>query len=358
MLFGKKFIRGLLTKLSRRQSTIVSIEELCELVKDRRSLDETIVRLSKENEILRERVSALQSILESHKKESFDKIGNEFVCKKYGVVIPASNYYEDNDYVTYHPSVIYNGSIFKMWYTGSDRYRSRIYYATSIDGISWKKHGIVLDIDNIGVSEDRFLYYPNVIFDGSKYHMWYIVSDNINKKLHYATSIDGVNWTKHGVVTSIVKSDRHGNYHDISTSVIYDGTTYKMWYHSYYRGRYRIFYATSRNAIDWYNHGIVLDLGNDGESDSFCAYEPSVIYDGSIYHMIYVGGDGNTTILHYATSKNGVSWEKHGIASLLTNNKIFDASSIIYYNDKYSIWYASSITGRRLIHYAELSKLK
>jgi len=168
MLFGKKFIRGLLTKLSRRQSTIVSIEELCELVKDRRSLDETIVRLSKENEILRERVSVLQDIVESHKYENFDKMGKES-----GAVLPLGNKGDTDSLWLQDPCVIFVNGMYKMWYSGNNDYRWRIHYATSTDGKNWIYHGDVSQFLPKHIGEIYDIKTPCIIKDGDVYKAWF-----------------------------------------------------------------------------------------------------------------------------------------------------------------------------------------
>jgi len=57
----------------------------------------------------------------------------------------------------------------------------------------------------------------------------------------------------------------------------------------------------------------VLEPGELGAWDDLMAFHPTVYYDGTMYHMIYVGVDDNTTTwqLGYASSSNGISWEKY-----------------------------------------------
>ena len=39
--------------------------------------------------------------------------------------------------------------------------------------------------------------YPNVLYDGKFYHMWYVTTENkTGDKILYARSTDGINWEK------------------------------------------------------------------------------------------------------------------------------------------------------------------
>jgi len=151
------------------------------------------------------------------------------------------------------PSVIKDGSTYKMWYTGSSAGgNSRIYYATSPDGLTWTKYdnSIPANSDTTstngrvplgtsGKGDDEYAFAPSVIKDESTYRMWY----SGNNEIYYATSSDGLIWTKYD--NSIpVKSDTTGTNGRIpsgtsgmagseflsGSSVLKEGDTYKVWY--------------------------------------------------------------------------------------------------------------------------------
>ena len=86
----------------------------------------------------------------------------------------------------------------KMWCVGDDN-NSKVYYATSDDGICWTKHGVVLDLStNVDICN------PSVFEDSNNtYKMWYTGSDDSHWKIYYATSDDGVCWTKCGIVANL-----------------------------------------------------------------------------------------------------------------------------------------------------------
>ena len=72
-----------------------------------------------------------------------------------------------------HPSVLFDGTEYKMWYSGYEVYRgpSRIGYATSPDGIVWTKYSgnPVVDLGTSGSYDDENVTYPSVLFDGIEY---------------------------------------------------------------------------------------------------------------------------------------------------------------------------------------------
>ncbi len=52
--------------------------------------------------------------------------------------------------------------------------------------------------------------------------------------------------------------------------------------------------ATSNDLVHWNLKGPVLDLGAPGEDDAGTASSPWTVFDGSWWHMFYVGSRGTT----------------------------------------------------------------
>lgn len=111
--------------------------------------------------------------------------------------------------------VLKDGPVYKCWYTGwngdvehtgggiSTKINFRIGYATSPDSWQWTKTkgnagaGAVLAgaaAEKIGVED------PYVIKENGTYRMWYVSHDGNKRQIQYATSADGINWTKQGIV--------------------------------------------------------------------------------------------------------------------------------------------------------------
>jgi hypothetical protein len=101
---------------------------------------------------------------------------------------------------------MFDENIFKMWYISCVRWEMveskprhwyHLKYATSLDGISWKREGIVaIDFKS---PEEYAISQPWVLKDGGKYKMWYSYRGQPSIKTYrigYAESTDGIKWTR------------------------------------------------------------------------------------------------------------------------------------------------------------------
>ena len=102
----------------------------------------------------------------------------------------------------YYPQVIYHNSTYHLWYQGSRTDTTRIGHATSPDGITWTKdaNNPVLDVGPDGAWDDQSAYFGSVLLVDDVFHMWYNGDttnwgEDMNKIVH-ATSPDGITWTK------------------------------------------------------------------------------------------------------------------------------------------------------------------
>jgi len=167
---------------------------------------------------------------------------------------------------------------------------------------AWTKAGVVLDRGLPGEPDSHELNAPSVIYDGGEYKMWYAgTTGSMTGSILYATSPDGVSWTKHGTVLAPGSPPENVNVH--YPCVMKDGVMYKMWYSGYDGSHYRIFYATSADGLTWNRQRLVLDIGPNGSYDDNFAVSPFVLKEGSAYRMWYSGNDGAHVRLLYATSR-------------------------------------------------------
>jgi predicted GH43/DUF377 family glycosyl hydrolase len=263
-----------------------------------------------------------------------------------------------DDFQVYKPSVLYDGMTYHMWYTGNDGSGGRIGYATSSNGITWTKHisNPVFDVGSAGAWDDGQVFDPHVIYDGTTYHMWYGGDDGsvTNNKIGYANSTDGIVWTRHpsNPVLSQGPSGSWDDYLIHTPCVVYNGSTYHMWYTGHDGSNRRIGYATSYDGITWSKNASnpVLDLGTPGSWDDNHVQTPVTLFDGTTYRMWYVGHDGANWRTGYATSYDGIMWNKYAGNPVLDLGVTgaFDeycaaGSSILYNNVSftYQMWYTS-----------------
>ncbi|HUT36511.1 MAG TPA: PEP-CTERM sorting domain-containing protein [Planctomycetota bacterium] len=106
--------------------------------------------------------------------------------------------------------------------------------ATSADGLTWQDQGLVMPKGAPG-SFDEDLGAIAVTKKDNTYYMWYsALGPGQPDALAYATSMDGINWTKYGLVPEFSGRVMH------DMPVIYDGDRFRMWFynnwddHAYY----------------------------------------------------------------------------------------------------------------------------
>lgn len=213
-------------------------------------------------------------------------------------------------------SVLFDGSIYHMWYAGNDGSNFSIGHATSEDGISWEKDPLnpVLETGESGSWDDTQVFPAagSVVFDGAIYHLWFGgVKVNGAYAIGHATSLDGIIWTKD--VSNPVMDPGASNAWDsggvVPGTVLFDGTTYHAWYSGHSGNfRYRVGYATSPDGVEWTRETPaqpVLDFGEIGNWDAEQAWNASVHWDSvaSTYKMWYNGGPFEADQMGYATSE-------------------------------------------------------
>jgi predicted GH43/DUF377 family glycosyl hydrolase len=205
--------------------------------------------------------------------------------------------------------------------------------------------------------EHKGIESPSVIFDGI-FKMWYAGTDENNKRrIGYATSPDGINWTRYknnrcttnskgsGCVLNVGNKMSWDTDHIYGMSVVADyaapeSSRYKMWYTgannvmALKNGKWRTGYAFSSDGEHWIKFngnkcqsntistGCVFDTGAPGSWDEVVAAAPSVMIDldtspSERYKMWYEGclysdkEPEHVCRIGYATSPDGINWTRY-----------------------------------------------
>ena len=206
----------------------------------------------------------------------------------------------DDDWI-YPGPVKRDSSGYKMWYTGDDNLHRRIGYATSQDGISWEKYegNPVFDIGPSGEWDDVIVRCNCVIYEDSLYKMWYKgnrsrdLFGDFNSRIGYATSPDGITWTKYeeNPVFDIGEAGTWDDDNIFHCSIRSNDEGYQMWYMAIGQASgMRTGYATSSNGIEW-------DRFIDNPISPTNINIVTVLHHEDLYRMWYGPGDG-TTILY------------------------------------------------------------
>jgi predicted GH43/DUF377 family glycosyl hydrolase len=257
--------------------------------------------------------------------------------------------------------VIIDDNIYKMWYIGYDGATCRIGYAISPNGIEWTRADSVnpvLSVGPAGSFDDQGVTSPWVIYDGNIYKMWYSGYDGSGShtdRIGYATSQDGITWQKADGINPVMGFgpaawENRGVW---GSRVIFDGQIYKMWYAGWNESNVRIGCATSLDGTNWIKsrNNPILNIGAPGSWDDSEVNDPMVIFADSTYHMWYLGYDysGASGCIGYATSPDGIIWEKAD-----NSNPVLEPGSygsfddlcvrspmVLLENDVYKMWYIS-----------------
>jgi predicted GH43/DUF377 family glycosyl hydrolase len=188
---------------------------------------------------------------------------------------------------------------------------------------------------------------PNV------WKMWYEAVPGGNQSAAaYATSTDGLNWTKYAgnpVMSPSVAWEGAGgtNHEDSPTSVLKEDGLYKLWYHGISGTTRQIGYAESPDGLNWtkYSGNPVLAPGPAGAWDADTVCEPRVIHTGNQYVMFYTHCEGSHGI-GLATSNDGKTWTKYAGNPVLTvgPSGAWDSLQVswgeVYYDgQRFFMWY-------------------
>lgn len=189
--------------------------------------------------------------------------------------------------------------IYKLWYTGysgGDNDPKSLGYATSKDGINWTRYP-QNPIFNEKWTEDIF-----VIKDNSIYYMF---AEGAKDIAHLLTSSDGINWQEKGdLIILSSKGDTIPGPYGTPSVLIENG----KWYLFYERNDEAIWLASSTNHRTWTNVSDepVLKPGPETYDSGAIASNQVISYKGKYY--MYYHGSSNT------------DWDKPGVISIWTSN--------------------------------------
>ena len=223
----------------------------------------------------------------------------------------------DGDYVT-SPRVLYDGKLFRMWYQGGFSGDSRIGYATSLDGISWQKYkDPVMRPGEPGNWDSSLVALGSVVWNGTMFEMWYAGSNPTtyqNGAIGLAFSTNGTTWVKYAGNPVLDTGGYVAGPYVISLNL-----TYNMWYTSRniaggtITGS-KIQYATSYDGVNWtkWPGPVLSPPSNSSAWDSGGVYAPSVIFDGKNFGLWYsaLNQTGSTPSVGFASSPDGATWTR------------------------------------------------
>jgi predicted GH43/DUF377 family glycosyl hydrolase len=198
------------------------------------------------------------------------------------------------------PVVIKRDDGYHLWYTGQARDQSWIGYATSVDGVHWKRMSEHPVLSPDQPWEKAAVMCPDVIWDAEAkvFRMWYSGGEQYEPDaIGYATSADGMNWNKNAG-NPVFKSDpsvEWEKYKVTACQVVRQGDWYLMFYIGFRDVDHaQIGLARSRDGMaNWQRlpANPIVRPGLDRWDHDAC-YKPYAILDGNRWLLWYNGRHG------------------------------------------------------------------
>jgi predicted GH43/DUF377 family glycosyl hydrolase len=198
------------------------------------------------------------------------------------------------------PVVIKRGDAFLMWYTGQARGHSWLGHAASPDGLHWRRLSAQPVLSPERPWERVAVMCPDVLWDDDlkRFRMWYSGGEqNEPNAIGYATSPDGLVWTKHDANPVFVPDPQVGweQFKVTGCQVLKRGD----WHYMFYIGfrdedHAQIGLARSRDGLTHWERlpqNPILRPGN-GKWDHDACYKPYAIFDGRKWLLWYNGRHG------------------------------------------------------------------
>ncbi|MDB4303638.1 T9SS type A sorting domain-containing protein [Desulfosarcina sp.] len=253
------------------------------------------------------------------------------------------------------PKIIHEDDTYKMWFTSQED-AWEIGYAWSLDGYSWEIHQAPVISSGTANDWDYRKAAGAVLRIDDTLRMWYsgLESDWDPYRIGYAWSLDGISWQLNEEPVLVGGA---------FPAIHYDGTIFHMYYNDWLEP---IYYATSEDGITWTKangNNPVIEMGAPGTWNDAWIFPNGLIMHNDTLHMFFAGWDD---IDNYIT-RTGYAWSVDFINWTVNDDYVFDvvaggwesqgnnAGTILFEDDKYRMWYAGGGNNTEsAIGYAEI----
>jgi hypothetical protein len=169
----------------------------------------------------------------------------------------------------------------------------------------------VLGIGGAGAWDNPVVQTGSIIFDGTTYRQWYHESDGSHMGIGYAMSSDGVHWSKYPANPVFVPGGTSG----WISAVLQVGDTLHLYYVRQPSSDVcDAMHATSVDGVSWTPdvvHNPISLRGAGGAWDDYYADARVVLKPDSTWMAWYIGAARmGMTKVGYAYSRDGVTWTK------------------------------------------------
>ena len=232
--------------------------------------------------------------------------------------------------------IIKEGDVYKMWYTGYTRAKDGICmlgYATSPDGITWTRH------PENPIYKEHWVEDMMIVKHDGKYWMF---AEGYKDRAHLLVSDDGLKWTRIGQLDI-----RKKNGDPIAEGPFGTPTAWfenGIWNLFYEREDKGIWLATSKDMKVWQNvqdEPVMVPGPKDFERDAIALNQ--IIKHKGRYYAYYHGAtrtEGTETVWHIcvATSTDLIHWEKYDRNPLLPLDQNKSSGILVPDGDRFRLY--------------------
>lgn len=221
---------------------------------------------------------------ETVNKEEFPGAMVEFVPYKSNPVFKGSSIDTWDKQIRERGFILYEDSIYKMWYTGykgKDSVTKYLGYATSRDGIKWERY------PKNPIFTEKWTEDMCVVKNEGRYYMF---AEGRNDVAHLLISNDGISWNEQGDLDIRTKNGQSVPGHYGTPAVwLEDG----KWYLFYERNDEAIWLAESNDLKTWINvqDEPVIKTGPEKYDLGAVAANQVVKYNGRYYIYYHASSD-------------------------------------------------------------------
>ena len=235
----------------------------------------------------------------------------------------------DNDNVGC-PRIINIDGQLRMYHLGSGNGIAEISYAVENGSLeSWNNDSEPLGNFETGADGVRI---GSIIQIGDTYYMYQ--GTEPASGIYVSTSTDGINFTL--VSSPVLSADNDIGEPCINLPYVIEADgTYYMYYTNYngdYTHPYQHKVASSTDGLNWIKHGVVNEIGESGEWDDTLIEDKTVYFDGTTFYLTYEGYNGSYWCIGTSTSINPL-----GPFIKLPSNPILSPSYIPDSFDQYQV---------------------
>ena len=254
-----------------------------------------------------------------------------------------------------YPATVKDGtSSYKMLFSGHDGTSWKTLSSTSTDGLTWTTPVLVFNLNAAAPASQGFdathAFGPTLMLDGSTWKVWYMGMGNTRKVHLYSTSTNFTSWTAPVLASRGTGTEPNG--YNLTNSnqptILKESSTYKCWFIGTGNdGKWRILYSTSTDMLTWTAPVLSLNYGTAPSGfDAYAMFSPHVLKVGSTYHLYYSGHTGGAQqILHTtSTTTDGAGWGTiervyaNGVLGSSYDSVVIDTPKVIYDGSTFKMW--------------------